>query len=319
MTFPWQKMTVEEFALVERILKPGITQAGGVWWHRVRPLFYRPLLPFHEHEPHVSKPPPQARLGGFQHAVLPGKRSNSFLNLLMFDDLNAYSLDSLSRSHKRQIRRAMEQFVVRPIANLEEFQAKAYPVYCSFHQRTGYQFASQRTNRKYFDWWAEKLFQNPKLLILGGWLDGELVGISMPPLVEDTVCYTTFFCNTESLRLNFPALMLHSIMDMAAKSKCARQIFVGYHKSENGKGVDEFYFQRGYKLVRKPALLHLNPLAGLLLRHLLPRQYAHLGGDIPGTPGSKDVEPGTTVQKPHLPDHSEQAREIDVRTAVASP
>jgi hypothetical protein len=49
MTIPWQSMTVEEFARFRRSLGERVIPANGVFWRQVRPLFYRPLLPYQEY------------------------------------------------------------------------------------------------------------------------------------------------------------------------------------------------------------------------------------------------------------------------------
>jgi len=298
MTFPWQRMTIGEFADFERILNPGVVQANGIYWRRVRPMFYRSLLPFQEYDPALVKPPAMAWFGGFQHTVPPGEIANSFLNLLMFEEAGTYSLDSLDYQRRRQVKLAAKQFTIRPITDKEEFKEKAYPVYRSFYERTQYQYGSQRTKQDFFSRWTDALFQIPKLVALGGYRNGVLGGVSLSLLLEDTLYYAIFFCDTESLRSQLSGLMLHSLREWAAECKCARQIFAGLCKNEGGKGVDDFYLQRGCKLVKKPALLQINPLTAFLLRRFLPGEYDRLIGDIRDARGSQAVERSASFQKP---------------------
>jgi hypothetical protein len=277
MLIPWQRMTVKEFAVYERILGKRIIDVNGTYWGQVRPLFYRPLLPYKEYQPGLVVPPSLGLLGGFQHAVPPDETANSSLNLLMFEDAEAYSLDCLDYNRKRQVKLAAKQFIIRPVADINKFKQEAYPVYLSFYERTRYQYGSQRRNRACFSQWADDLFQIPQVVVLGGYRNGGLGGVSVSLLVENTLCYMMFFCDTESLRLGLSDLMLHFVREAVAEGQCAKQIFAGLYKG--GNGLDDFYLLRGCKLVRKPALLHINPLTAFFLKCFLPKLHARLRGN----------------------------------------
>jgi hypothetical protein len=129
-------------------------------------------------------------------------------------------------------------------------------------------------------------------------------------LIEDTLCYATFFCNTESLRLGLSDLMLHFVREAVAEGQCAKQIFAGLYKG--GKGLDDFYLLRGCKLVRKPALLHINPLAAFFLKRFLPEQYARLRGDIKDAQGGRAFEDGTPSQRPRIRAISEETKAVEL-------
>lgn len=284
MILPWQEMSVEEFAGFERILGQQVVSVNGIYWSRVRPLFYRPLLPFQEFSPGLIKPPLLALLGGFKHVVPAGELSNCRLNLLMFTDAATYSLENLDGLHRRQVRKAAKLFTIRPIVDKHEFKQSAYPVYLSFYERTHYEIGSRRTNRDYFSWWADALFRVPHAVVLGGYRNGRLGGVCVSMLVGDTLCYPTVFCDTESMRLQLSGFLLHSVREAVAQCQCAKQIFAGLYKDERDRGVDDFYLQRGCRLLRKPARLQINPVAELVLKRFAPRQYGRLLGRIPDAP-----------------------------------
>ncbi len=267
-----------EFADFDRILRQPVSLVHGVYWKRVRFFFYRPVLPFQECMPGTAVAPWPGLMGGFQHAVPSTGFANSFLNYLMFDNARNYSLENLDYNRKRQVRLAMKQFEIRPVSNLDEFKKEAYAAYLSFFERTQYQYASGRRDRNFFCQWADDLFKINKGLVLGGYHKGALRGVSISSLVDDTLCYSTFFCDTDSMRMGLSDLMLHSVRQAVADKQCAGQIFAGMYKG--GKSLDDFYLLRGCKLVRKPALLHLNPLAAFVLRCFFPGYFARLKGEI---------------------------------------
>ena len=271
-------MTVEEFAGFERILGQKTIAVNDMRWARVRPFFYRPLLPYQEYQLGLVKPPSLGLIGGFQHVVPPDQESNSFLVFLMFEKAGTYSLDSLDYNRKRQVKQAAKQFVIQPMTDKNEFRQQVHKVYLSFYERTQYQFGSQRRDPVYFSRWTDALFQIPKIGILGAYQNGVLRGVSISLLVKDTLIYAMFFCDRESLRLGLSDLMLHTVRERAASTGCAGQIFAGMYKGRGG--LDDFYLLRGCSKLVKPAFLHLNPLAAFVLKRLQPDQYSRLRGDI---------------------------------------
>ena len=274
---PERRMSLAELAAFEEILGKRPVPGGSNRWSPVRPFFFRPLPRFQEIPKDRVKPPWFSRLGGYQHVVPAGNESNSFINCLMFEHPSSYSLASLDYNRKRQVRLAARHFDIRPMEEVEDFKRKAYPVYLSFLERTRYQYGSQRKDESVFRWWADQVFKSGKVNVLGGFRQDVLGGVSMSLLVEDTLHFSMFFCDTDSLRLGLPDLMLHAIRLLAAGNPQIARIFVGMHRG--GGGLDDFYRLRGCSIVRKPARLYLNPVTNLVLRHVFRNQFARLQGD----------------------------------------
>lgn len=278
-------MTVEEFARYERSLGERVITANGVFWRQVRPLFYRPMLPYQELPPQPARVSLMTSLGGFQHAVPSPAQANSFLNLLICENPAAYSLDDLDRHERKEIKRAAEMFTVSKATDAGEFKAQAYRVYRSFYDRTKYGYQSSRRQEDHFSKWVDLIFQNPKVIVLGAYGQShELGAVGIWHLVEDTMVYSTFFCDSESLKRHVTGYMLHTMRETLAGCQDIKQIFIGNWKYNGARGVDDFYLARGCKLIRKPARLQLNPLAAVILKWLLPKQHGQLMGNIPAGP-----------------------------------
>ncbi len=270
------KNTVQEYAAIEMAFGQKIINLNNVYWRRVRPFFYRPILPFVEYPPESVAIPRAIFLGGAQHAVPRPEIANSSMNFLMFDDLQRYFIDSLDYNRKRQIKLASKHFVIRPIYEVEEFKDKGYKVYLDFYERTHYSYKSERRKQSHFFQWADTLFGFSKAIVLGGYSNTDLSAISVSYLVEDVLIYATFFCTTASLRLYVSDLMLHSIREWAGKFKNIRYIFTGMYYP--AKGTVDFYLLRGCKIIRKPALYRINWLTLFLLRTLMPKEFERLCG-----------------------------------------
>ncbi len=272
-------MSEEDFVAFVGLLGPRIVRTGDVYWGEIRKFFYRPLWSQIQYHPRTIRRPLLSYLGGIQYAVPPDAAANSQLNWLLFDQTKEYSLTSLDKNRRRQVRLAAREFSIRPMTDVEEFKRQAYPVYLSFYERTRYKVGAWRRDPLHFGRWAEALFRIPHVLILGAYRSGELGGVSLSYQVRDTAFYATFFCNQNALDHYLSDLMLHSARESAAATPEVRQLIVGMFKGI--RGLDDFYLLRGAKLVRQRARIEVNPLTRLLLKIFLPRQYAHLLGQLP--------------------------------------
>jgi len=291
----WQRMSVEEFAAFEQAQGEPIIKIGQVWWREVRSCFYRPLLPFQSYGPEALRAPPKALLGGSQFPVANSEDANSVLNMMMFQDLEAYSLQRLERHNRAQVRTALKVFVVQRLDDVEAFKVQTYPVYLEFFRRTRYQFKSERRNQLCFSHWADVLFQFPKVLVLGAYRGNTLEAVSVSKLVGDTVIYSTFFCNNPALRLNVASLMVHLLRDAAAGLPEVKQMFIGMYKYRGRAGVDGFYLDKGCKVVSQPACLRLNPLAETFLKFCMPVRYGKLLGSFAGAARPDNQSAGTRL------------------------
>lgn len=268
-----------------------LIKVDGIWWREAKPFFFRPLLITKTYKVGTFRPPALACCGGFQHGVSEGDESNSFINLLLFENPQSYSLDQLNWGKRKQVRTADKEFEIRRIFDLGEFRG-AYEVYLDFYRRTGYAYRSDRKAPERFSEWAEVLFQFPEVMVLGAYHNGHLGAVSVSHLVEDLLFYSTVFCDTESLKQNVNGLMLHKVREAAALTASIATIFAGGRKQASAKGVDDFYLTRGCSTVDLPAHLRLNLLAGSVVRLLFPSSYRALCGEhlmVPSVEGKGNV------------------------------
>jgi hypothetical protein len=186
----------------------------------------------------------------------------------------------LDRRRRWEIRQAGKHHVLRPMEDVDEFKRTAYPAYRSFYKRTHYRFRSDRRHQDGFSRWADSIFQTPKMAVLGAYRGSDLGAVSISALVEDTLIYLTAFCDEESLRLNVVALLLHSLRETAAGCPQVKQICLGMYNRLGRTSIHDFYILRGCRIVAKPAVLHVNPIAALWLRLFMPARYAKMCGQL---------------------------------------
>lgn len=271
----WERMSVDEYATMQRAFGATLVKTGDVWWRQVRPCFYRPLLPYRELDPQKLKFPAKSRLGGVQYVATAGVPANSHLDLLLFENPHEYAMESLSQNSRYHVRRAMKKFSIAPIHKLDEFITDAHPVYQSFFERTKYGYKAERTDRREFAKWAQTLFAFPKILVLGAYRDRELVSVSVSYQVEEAAFTATFFSSSSALNDYVSDLMLHAIRERAAASDEIQLIFCSTAGME--RGLDDYYLRRGAVLAKRPSMLRLNPVLSFLLKKFKKAEYSKFG------------------------------------------
>lgn len=266
-----RSLAVSEYAALCRACGEPIVTTGGIGWRRVRPCFYRPAFPLQAVDPGSVAVPRLSFVGGVQHLVPAGCAANSSMSFLVFDQANRYALEDLTKRRRYDVRRAARNFEIRRLESVDHFVEKAHAAYCSFFQRTGYSFRSDRVNIVRFRAWAETLFDSPGVGIWGAYRGQTIHGASVGVRVNNWLVYSTFFASTESLKLGVSDLMLHSLRQDASREPGLDSILAATPGKD--RGLDRFYLRRGATQVSLPARLQINPLAALLLRATAPGLY----------------------------------------------
>jgi hypothetical protein len=287
MTFSWAPVTLEDFARFQRHMGITIAVVNGTYWTEVRPFFYRPMVIWKIFEENITVTPSLASIGGVQYSVAKADAANSYLNWFSYDHIHAYSAESLAKNPRRQLRIGQSNFEVRQIVDSSTFIREAWPVYRAFHERTHYRTGSHRRNPVAFAAWAESLFRIPGVLALGGYHQGQLGGVGLSLLLDDTVYYASVFCDDRALKLSLYDVLWHTLRESAATQQNIQQLFMGTYTGN--PGLDRFKILRGAKLVRQPARLQLNPIAKFALRQFMTAQYSRLLGHIEGDPFHNDT------------------------------
>jgi hypothetical protein len=257
-TPPWSPMTIERYAALEHSTGVRICRRNNLWWRRVRPFFYRPLLPFKKYdvgEASVSL----GRLGVIQYPVGDCQPHNSYLNPVVFDDVRSYDMKSLCKSVRQQIRNALRH-EIRVVRCLDQkrFCEKGFPVYLSFYERTRYEFDKGRRKRQLFDEWVSCLFRFPEVVILGAFAGQDLLAFHVSCLVEDVLVVKTIANSRKGLEVSASDLLLDYLR---ASARDQQEINVIYDGSFRDSGVVRFKLLRGARVLSLPAFLRLHPAA----------------------------------------------------------
>lgn len=266
-------MTEAEFACLLAAEGQRVVRSGAVWWRQVRPFFYRPVLPYVPLGNRTTLPV-HAKIGGAQFAVTAPGDANSTMQVVMFDNACEYSLDTLPPKRRWEVRTALKQITVRPLSTPAELQV-AHPAYVEFYRRTGYDYLSNRLDRRAFDRWCETVFRHRDVSVASYFDRSELCAVTICRLVGRTLHYSTFFARDAALSRHVPSLALHTVR-MEAAATGADAVFVGMRKPSAYRSVDDFYLHRGATLQSVAARLEVNAAARLALRTFAPGVWREL-------------------------------------------
>jgi hypothetical protein len=269
----WESLTVDEFAEYRREEGMKLVKLDGIWWAEVRPFFFRPLFPFREIQPWSKRYPPKAFLGGFLHVVPSSTITKSCINFHVYDNLQNYSIDTLSSKRRKVIRHCNTKFSIRPIPDLEEFVSTAYPVYKIFYERTNYWYKNERNEREHFLAWATKLYDYPKINKNGVYLNNKLSAVETSFRIEDIIFGDNLFADNEGLKNDIIDFLVHSVREAAADTD-AKYFFSGLPTGVTT--LDSSKRMRGCKLLSLPAYCKINPFALTLAKLLMKDSYHKL-------------------------------------------
>ena len=150
------------------------------------------------------------KLAAYQHAVLEDQSSNSYLNLIVYDNIRSYDGEKLHRGPVKNISLAIERGVkVKRLFDERAFCSQGYEVYLSFYRRTRYGFAKNRIDREGFEQWTKTLFLFPELVVLGALSGRDSSAFGVACAVEGTVIIKSGVHSNVGLELHTPDLMLH--------------------------------------------------------------------------------------------------------------
>jgi hypothetical protein len=272
----WPIMSEDEFARVEADSGNTVILRGGVWWRKVRPLFFRPLMPFQTYRPEAV----EGAFGPFtgtQHAVEPDQPFNSHFNLVIWDRLQEYTLSGATQHTRSKIRKALENRIeLVPVLDPEAFVGEAYPVYRSFFSRTRYGFQSERQDRKGFEAWARKLLSHPKLLVLTAIREKKTVSIYISCRVGNAVVLKAAINSEEALRIHAPDLAIHHYREQASKIPEIRFLYDSFYQEH--ESVNTFKIRRGARVAAFPARLRIPAAFEVLLKFFRKNDYRQLLG-----------------------------------------
>lgn len=272
-------MNIDQYAQLEQQTGIPLIKKGEIYWREVRPFFYRPLLPFDPYPIEAT-----SELFPFwnmiQFPVEEKSRANSALNMIVIDDIQTYSIETLHKDRRRDVRKAIQNGVtIKQIHDAESFIPQAYPVYLSFYGRTQYGHHKDRNERETFANWIRTLIAFEDVYLLGAYLNHELIAILVYCIVDGILVGKSLINSEKAIHSRTPDLLLHYTREEIAQKAKVDLIFTGMVLRE--QGINNFKLWRGAKILSLPAYLKMPSPAKTILKTLKKAEYEFLIGKMP--------------------------------------
>ncbi len=261
--------------------------SNGVWWHRVKPFFYRPasfLLPL---RPYESPPSPWLALGGYYHVVPEGAARNGSIVTNEITDPGRFELEMLKKNKNgarkvREIEKGLSVLSIRRVANLDDLLEDGCRVFRAWEQRTVDVLSDvwhKNIHAANFQSWAERVFRHPYDLLLGAYLENRLVAfvrIKSTDGVANIVNSWGDYSMYKTLQVSPTTVLNYAYIKICGHSP-------GIHKAVNGMrslkdSLERYKAELGYRQTCYPAFICVRPPVRSLVRLLMPLQYRRLMG-----------------------------------------
>jgi hypothetical protein len=246
----------------------------GVWWRQLKHSFSMPSYTYKQIDHEMAWPAHRDRVGGFMHLASPSSPSNGSYRAIVNDDVKRYSVQALSAKTRCHVRSGLAHLTVRPVEQQEDFTSQAHRVYVSWHNRT--QWGRDKSEGARFDQWMSSVFQQTKRLILGAYLQDNLVAFMLPYAAGDTAFLAFAASHSEFLELHPNDALNHAFLTIARQTPGIETADFG--PLCNKVSLNEFKLHYG-RVKEFRSYTRLNPLLRPFVKGQLRRRYPWLGLD----------------------------------------
>ena len=274
----WQMMTMDEYAALEKVTDSSIHSRNGVWWRRVRPFYYRSLLPFVPQKETLFLKKGSS-LNVYQYPIAFEENADSYFNIVIYFKHDNYRLEDQVKSFRRAVKKAKKaELETRVITDGAAFAEQAHSVYLDSYKRTGFIFRKKWLDPLEFSNYAHALFKHKKLKVLGIYREKQLLSVELSALVDDVVVLKSAVNSDEALKYNASDLVLDYYWTQSSGRSDIRYLYDGYWSTP---GINRFKLKRGAEAIAVPAKLTAKPWMMSSLRLASSNTYKRLKGMSP--------------------------------------
>jgi hypothetical protein len=280
-------VSVEERAVADRKAGERFHNSNGVWWHRVKPFFYRPasfLLPL---KPYQSAPSSWLALGGYYHVVPEGAERNGSIITNEITDPSGFELEMLKKNKNgarkvREIERGLSVLSIRRVSNLDDLLGDGRRVFRAWEQRTVDVLSDvwhKNIHTGNFRSWAERVFHHPYDLLLGAYFENRLVAfvrIKSTDGVANVVNSWGDHSIYKNLQVSPVTLLNYAYIKVCGHSPGIRKAVNGMRSLK--ESLERYKAELGYRHTCYPAFICVPRPARSLVRLFMPLQYRRLMG-----------------------------------------
>ena len=219
---------------------------------------------------------PTIRAWGFQACLTESdaRHANAALPVHLVSDLDRFAEESLSSSHRHQLRKARRQVRMVELTGPALLREQGYEVLISSLKRTAHRSPSSRA--EYLA--ALQHFDEPAHgIVLAGLIDGRLGGYITGYAVDGTAYVGSVVIATEALSTHISTGLTYEFIFACRRSRGIHELVHGLHARED-KGLCHYKERMGLSVRRVRSRVTMLPGAGAVIRRRSPHAYYRLTG-----------------------------------------
>jgi len=263
--------------------------AEGQWWHQVKAGLCWPVDFFRPVDPHRVRLPRAKAFLGYQHIVADEAQANSRLVINTIQDLAAYGTESISHNRRKMVRKGLRKCTLEVLRAYDPAVVKAcHAAWGDLRARTGWRHDVDE--HTFHETWRMLLECPGTSVIIGREAaTGEVAGFLVTRILGDTAQGDTIASRTDMMGTNINDAIIYAFFVNAGRIPGVTK--VNYAIRSNVAKLEQFKTGMGLVPHPFPAVTHLRPGVGPLLRLVFPDKYNRMMGrfdDVPAaTPEDK--------------------------------
>ena len=245
-------LSESEFAEQQRVLGCRIHEHDGEFWEETYPFYCRPAFAYKPFERGTVRPCFFNSLLGYSHQVHNYADANSSVSFLVLDrdSLDNYGILKLPPKKRNKVRRALENCVIQPIADIDIYLERMREINISQSLRQEQGFGAETPVSRYTDeankWRAQirRDFSLKGREWWGAFVDGQLVAYLRTYQVEDIRVIQQTKSDTAYFKEHaMDALYYTVLLQASADASCKRIVNGGPSHSSLNQFKEQFLFR----------------------------------------------------------------------------
>jgi hypothetical protein len=247
----------------------------GRHWMQAFPGFYATVHPLARLGVHEATRP-AALCWGFRTSLRDqdADQANGSLPLHLLSDIDTYTWQAISSRYRNKLRNLRKQVRVVELHKPDLLLDQGYEILRSANTRNNYgRVTRPAIYRKY----VEKYYATGHGLVIGGLLDGKLIGYLTGHAVGMTAYVDDLFLDSQHLRTNISLGLFFEWVQICRRTVAIREVVHGLHARE-APGLCHYKDELGLSMVHLPTRIWFAPMTGTIVKTLRPHAYYRLTG-----------------------------------------
>jgi hypothetical protein len=257
---------------------------AGHWWYQVKPGFCWPADCFRPMDPSRARPPFARTFLGWQHVVADEAAASSRLTVNAILDLAVYGARAIDAKRRNAVRKGLKICRLEVLKSLDADTLEGcLGAWNDLTSRTGWKGKAERG--AFRETWGLLLGVPGVSIIVGRDAEtGVVAGFLMVKIIGDTAYVDTIASRTDYLRTNVNDAVMYAFLVNAARLEGVSKGH--YAIKSNVVNLERFKTGLGFVPHPFPAVTHLRPGVGPLLRLVFPDKYNRMMGRFDGAPAA---------------------------------